>query len=85
MKLSKKPRHWIALAIALATLILAVVRFLDFSGDPEPKWREVSTMIGTGVMMGFIVANFILDRQEDERKWCAVGLNHGEFAVSLPG
>ena len=64
MPISKKPRHWIALAIAVAALIFSVIQFADFSGEPPPAWRKFATLLSTGLLIPAIVYNLIKDGQK---------------------
>lgn len=63
MKISRKPRHWFALAFALATTVVAGMALADFSGDPAPRWREVFLHVGPPLMILTIICNRVLDRR----------------------
>ena len=63
MKLSTKPRHWIALAIAVGTMAIGIVSFADFSGEPPPRWREVLMMVGPILTVVAIALNIALDKR----------------------
>ena len=66
MKLSRKPRHWIALVIALITAVVAVWNLADFSGDPVPKWRQMVSSIGAPLTLCAVIFNLVLDGQEKD-------------------
>ena len=61
MSISRKPRHWIALVMALATTIVAIISFADFSGEPAPRWRVISLMVGPTLTVLAIIYNLVLD------------------------
>ena len=66
MKLSNKPRHWVALVIAIVSLILSLMILFDFSGDPIPKWLKIGSGLRTTLTVVFITMNLALDRKGKE-------------------
>ena len=61
MAISRKPRHWIPIPLAVAWVVLAVIRFADFSGEPAPRWQEIALMVLAPVCLGLITLNLVLD------------------------
>ena len=68
MSLSTKPRHWIALVIAAATMVVGILAFIDFSGEPPPRWRDIFMLVGPGLTVAAIVLNIALDRRDSGRR-----------------
>lgn len=50
MNLSKRPIDWILIALALATTIVALISFADFSGKPPPPWRQPAMFTGLALV-----------------------------------
>ena len=64
MKISRRPRHWIAILLALATTVVAGIAFADFSGKPAPPWRnKVAINVGLALTALAGVGNYVLDRR----------------------
>lgn len=51
MKLSKRPLNWILLTLALATTIVGLISFADFSGKPAPQWRQIALFSGIALCL----------------------------------
>lgn len=51
MNLSKRPLVWIRLALALATTVVALISFADFSGKPPPQWRQTALFTGLALCL----------------------------------
>lgn len=51
MNPSKRPLNWILLALALATTIVALISFADFSGKPAPQWRQPAIFTGLALCL----------------------------------
>jgi hypothetical protein len=66
MNVSTKLRHRIALAIASAMLIVALLSFADFSGQPAPRWREILLGFFTILAPIVIFVNVVLDRRDKD-------------------
>jgi hypothetical protein len=64
MKISRNARHWFPLPFALAWFVIALLAFADFSGEPAPRWREVSLVILPGIVFLFFFLNQFMDRRE---------------------
>ena len=64
MKVSRKPRHWILVVLALVWVIAAVVSFANFSGQPDPKWMRVLSVIMPTIVLLGIIYNNLLDKRE---------------------
>jgi hypothetical protein len=64
MKVSTKLRHWIALVAALATTVVSIIAFADFSGNPAPRWREIFMLVGPGLTLGMLTLNMALDKRD---------------------
>ena len=56
MNLSKRPIDWILIALALATTLVALISFADFSGKPAPQWRQIALF--TGLALSLLVNGF---------------------------
>ena len=66
MSLSKKPRHWIALAVAIAALVLA---FLDLFGAlPDSGFLQKIKSPLLIIMGAFICLNLSLDAKEPKQE-----------------
>jgi len=55
MPISRSPRHWISLALAVVWCVLAITQFLDFSGEPPPRWREIALTILAPLCLGLLI------------------------------
>ncbi len=64
MKLSNKPRHWIVLILALFSTIVAVISFANFSGQPDPKWIKVLSLVMPTLVVLAVVYNISLDKKD---------------------
>lgn len=51
MNLSKRPLNWILIALALATFVVALISFADFSGKPPPQWRQPAMFTGLALCL----------------------------------
>jgi hypothetical protein len=66
MKVSSRLRHWIALVIALATTVVSIIGFTDFSGNPPPRWREIFMLLGPALTLGVLGLNMALDKRDGQ-------------------
>jgi len=66
MTLSRRLRHGVALVLAVAWTVLAVVRFLDFSGEPAPRWQELASGVLAPLTLCIVILNLRLDRVPEQ-------------------
>lgn len=64
MKLSKKPRHWIVLALAFGWTIVATISLVNFSGQPDPKWIKVLSLIMPSLVVLGLIYNLSIDKKD---------------------
>jgi len=68
LKVSAKFRHWIAIALAVVTMVIALLAFADFSGSPVAQAKSKWAMVSMSLMMAAICLNQYLDMREVSRK-----------------
>jgi hypothetical protein len=64
MALSKKPRHWISLIIAIAAFAISLIQVFDFTGEAPPRWRATANSLLIPVVILLLVWNMVLDKDE---------------------
>ena len=82
MNASRKPRHVLALIVALTAFAAAMVQLADRSGEP-PRWRRTAVDVLLPLSVCLVAWNTIKDRRQS--KAAAQTHAHGTHASRLDG
>ena len=64
MNISNKPRHWVVLIMAVGWIVVASLSFANFSGEPDPKWMKILSLVMPSLTLLGIAYNISKDKSD---------------------